>query len=77
MEAAHETACVADRTDDAEVEARLDAGYRVHRLFAAHDRAALIAAIGNIEESARRSHGVRSVGRGIDIEVVAKRLRLH
>jgi hydroxypyruvate reductase len=30
-----------------EVEARLDAAYCVHRLFAAHDRAALIAAIGS------------------------------
>ena len=30
-----------------EVEAQLDAAYCVHRLFAAHDRAALIAAIGS------------------------------
>jgi hydroxypyruvate reductase len=30
-----------------EVETQLDAGYCVHRLFAAHDRAALIAAIGS------------------------------
>jgi hydroxypyruvate reductase len=30
-----------------EVEARLDAAYCIHRLFAAHDRAALIAAIGS------------------------------
>jgi hydroxypyruvate reductase len=30
-----------------EVEARLDAAYCLHRLFAAHDRAALIAAIGS------------------------------
>ena len=30
-----------------EVEAQLDATYCVHRLFAAHDRAALIAAIGS------------------------------
>jgi lactate dehydrogenase-like 2-hydroxyacid dehydrogenase len=30
-----------------EVEARLDAAYRVHRLFAVHDRAALIAEIGS------------------------------
>jgi hydroxypyruvate reductase len=31
-----------------EVEAQLDAAYCVHRLFAAHDRAALIAAIGSL-----------------------------
>jgi len=30
-----------------EVEAQLDAAYCVHRLFAAHDRAALIATIGS------------------------------